>query len=160
MVFAPQFQIYDDYVTPQEVWEDVNQFIPDDRVVWEPFYCDGSSGEILKAMGKNVIHEPVDFFQNDFGEVIVTNPPFSQKKAVMQRLKELDKPFLIIAPIFMLRTDYVRECFGGNIQLIIPRKRIQFLKFKDGVLESPKRCNFESVYYCYKWNLPRDIIFL
>jgi hypothetical protein len=51
----------------------------------------------------------------------------------MKRLKNLDKPFIIIMPLSKINTSYFRENFiNKGLQIIIPRKRIQFLKLIDG----------------------------
>ena len=158
------FMKHDDYMTPRSAWENIKQFIPKDKVIWEPFYGDGKSGEYLREItGNEVIHEPVDFFENDLGEVIVSNPPFSQSKEVMKRLAELDKPFIIIMPSSKINTSYFRETFMNKVlQIIIPRKRIHFNKLVDGKEQENQKnaCNFDCFYYCYKINLPRDIVWL
>ena len=47
----------DDYITPLYAWEQIKQFIPVNNalgtptVIWEPFYCDGSSGDNLRSLG-------------------------------------------------------------------------------------------------------------
>jgi len=105
----------------------------------------------------NVIHKEIDFFDSDEGEIIVSNPPFSDKNKTMKRLKELDKPFIIILPQPAINTKSIRELFNDELQIIIPRKRIQFIKNGN---EIQNKCNFDCFYYCYKMNLPRDIIFL
>lgn len=151
------FLKYDDYMTPNYAWDNIRHFIPNDKVVWESFYGDGKSGEYLKKIGLNVIHEKIDFFQENRGDIIISNPPFTKKKEVLTRLKELDKPFIIICPSSMINTKYLYQLFRNNIQIIIPPKRIQFIK--DGK-EKENKCNFDCFYYCYKMNLPRDIIFL
>jgi len=154
------FLKHDDYMSPKSVWENIIDYIPNDKVIWEPFYGDGKSGEYLKSLGFNVIHEPIDFFENNLGDILVSNLPFSIKKECYTRLKELDKPFIMISPSSMINTQYIRNLFKdaeNPLQIIIPRKRIQFLK--DG--EEPKnKCNFDCFYYCYKMNLPKDIIWL
>jgi len=154
------FLKHDDYMSPKSVWENIIDYIPNDKVIWEPFYGDGKSGEYLKSLGFNVIHEPIDFFENNLGDILVSNLPFSIKKECYTRLKELDKPFIMISPSSMINTQYIRNLFKDAVnplQIIIPRKRIQFLK--DG--EEPKnKCNFDCFYYCYKINLPKDIIWL
>ena len=79
-------------------------------------------------MGLNVIHEEIDFFENDKGDIIVSNPPFSKKKEVFTRLKELNKPFIMICPSSMLNTQYIRKLFSkteDKLQIIIPKKRIR-----------------------------------
>ena len=156
-----RFSAHDDYMTPASAWEAISQYIPKDKEIWEPFYGDGTSGQILADLGCDVIHEPIDFFHEDRGEVIVSNPPFTMKKEVLTRLKELDKPFILIMPSPTLITTYTRQLFGDSIQILIPRRRIQFRKIngKGEEVESGK-CNFDCFYFCYKMNLPRDIIFL
>jgi hypothetical protein len=154
---------HDDYMTPQYAWYNIKDYIPKDKILWEAFYGDGKSGEYLKDLGFNTIHEPIDFFEHNLGEIVVSNPPFSKTKEILQRLKELDKPFILILPCSKLTTSYIRELFHNcNLQIIIPRKRIHFEKLIDG--EKPKNwrnaCNFDCFYYCYKINLERDITFL
>ncbi len=160
------FEKHDDYMTPKYAWENINEYIPKDKVIWESFYGDGKSAGYLRELGcKEVIHEDIDFFENNEGEVIISNPPFSLSKKIMPRLKELDKPFIMIMPCSKICTQYVRENFKDTdspLQIIIPRKRIQFQKLVNGKLveKQENKCNFDCFYYCYKMNLPRDIIWL
>ena len=158
-----EYSKHDDYMTPLSAWDNIKQFIPKDKVIWEAFYGDGSSGDHLKGLGFNVIHKPVDFFENDLGDIIVSNPPFSQSKAIMKRLSELDKPFILIMPSAKLCTSYFRDKYmDKGLQIIIPRKRIHFIKHIDGKpVEGWKNaCYFDCFYYCYKMNLKNDIIWL
>ena len=157
------FLKHDDYMTPKYAWENIQHLIPRDKVIWEAFYGDGKSGEYLKELGFDVIHEPIDFFENNLGDIIVSNPPFSKTKEIMKRLKELDKPFIIILPSSKICTSYFRENYKDDkLQIIIPRKRIHFLKLIDGKpVEGWKSdCNFDCFYYCYKMGFDKDIIWL
>jgi len=158
------FLKHDDYMTPKYAWENIQHFIPKDKVIWESFYGDGKSGEYLRELGFTVIHEPIDFFENDKGDIIVSNPPFSKSKEVMNRLKLLNKPFIIIMPVSKINTSYFRENFknDNDLQVIIPRKRIHFTKMIDGkVVDNLKNsCNFDCFYYCWKMNLPNGINWL
>ena len=154
---------HDDYMTPKYAWENIQHLIPKDKVIWEAFYGDGESGNYLTELGYEVIHEPVDFFENDMGDIIVSNPPFSKTKDVMRRLKELDKPFVLILPSSKLSCSYIRENYKETeLQIVIPRKRIQFIKRVNG--EIPKdyksKCNFDCFYYSYKMNFNKDITWL
>jgi len=156
---------HDDYMTPKLAWEAIKDYIPKDKLIWECFYGDGTSGTHMEELGLNVIHREVDFFENNLGDVLISNPPFSIKKEVFTRLKELDKPFIMIAPSSIINTQYMRKLFSkskNKIQIIIPRKRIQFIKKING--EIPKdfvnRCNFDCFYFCYKMNLQNDITWL
>lgn len=157
------FLKHDDYMTPKSAWENIKNLIPQDKVIWEAFYGDGKSGEYLKELGFNVIHEEIDFFENNLGDIIVSNPPFSKSKEIIKRLKELDKPFIIILPASKICTSYIRENYiNDKLQIIIPRKRIHFLKHIDGKpVEGLKNaCNFDCFYYCYKMGFNKDIIWL
>jgi len=156
---------HDDYMTPKSAWDDIKQYIPQDKIIWEAFYGDGKSGSHLKELGFNVVHEPVDFFENDLGDVVVSNPPFTKVPDVLKRLVELDKPFIMIMPSSKINTQYFRKLFSDNenpIQIIIPKKRIHFEKKVNGeVPENWKNaCNFDCFYYCWKMNLPSDIIWI
>jgi len=153
---------HDDYMTPKYAWDNIKHLIPSNKIIWEPFYGDGTSGEYLRELGFNVIHEPVDFFENNFGEIIVTNPPFSKVKEIMARLLILDKPFVMIMPSSKINTSYFRAWKDKQLQIIIPRKRIHFEKKIEGKTPEGLRnaCNFDCFYYCYKMNFSQDIIWL
>lgn len=154
------FLKHDDYMTPRTAWENIQHIIPRDKLIWEPFYGDGKSGVILKELGFNVIHDQDNFFENNKGDIVVSNPPFSKSKEVLNRLVELDKPFILIQPSSKINTSYVRNLFNGHadkLQIIIPRKRIQFIKNGNDL---QNKCNFDCFYYCWKMNLERDIIWL
>jgi len=146
---------FDDYMTPKSVWESIEQYIPKDKVIWEAFYGDGKSGEYLAELGFEVIHEDIDFFRENRGDVVVSNPPFSKKMEVLTRLKELNKPFMLVLPASTLGTKTLQKLFP-DIQVIIPDGRISFIKNGNKTNSSW----FASFIYCWGINLPRDLIFL
>jgi hypothetical protein len=159
------FLKHDDYMTPFNAWENIKDYIPKNKVIWEPFYGDGTSGDHLKKLGFKVIHKDDDFFENNEGDIVVSNPPFTKIKEVLERLIKLDKPFILILPAPKLFTQYFRKLFTNSetqLQLIIPRKRIQFIKLVNGKKpdDLKEACNFDCFYYCYKIDLPKDIIWL
>ena len=156
-------QRHDDYMTPRSAWEAIAHLIPRDRVIWEPFYGDGQSGEDLRSLGFDVIHEDIDFYKHDLGQQIVSNPPYGDTKNIIPRLKELGKPFILIMPCQKLGTLYFRNVFKDEgIQIIIPRKRIHFKKLVDGVEPEGYKssCNFDCFYYCWKMGFEHDINWL
>jgi hypothetical protein len=110
------FLKHDDYMTPQSAWENIKDYIPKDKVIWEAFMGDGKSGEYLTELGFNVIHKEIDFFDSNEGDIIVSNPPFSKCKEIMPRLKELDKPFILILPSSKINTQYFRENFKNRVK--------------------------------------------
>ena len=63
----------------------------------------------------------------------------------------------------MITAQYFRKLFhDANIQIIIPRRRIHFIKTDDegNILPTDNKCNFDCFYYCYKMNLAKDINWL
>ena len=156
---------HDDYMTPKSGWEAIAHLLPKDKVIWEAFYGDGSSGRYLTELGFKVIHDKDDFFSSNKGDIIVSNPPFSKTKEVLARLKELGKPFVMLLPCLKLITRYTADLFSKDanpLQIIIPRKRIHFLKFVDGkpVENWKNETAFDCYYFCWKMGLPRDIVWL
>ena len=150
----------DDYATPAHAWKDIEHFIPKDKVIYMPFYYDGSAKERMEALNvKWVIHSDVDYFKNNFEyDLVIDNPPFSKKREILQKLKEDDKPFILLLPTATICMQYFQNLFRqDNIQLIIPKKRIHFEV--DG--EAPKAgAYFDCFYYCYKMELDKDINFI
>ena len=144
----------DEYMTPRSVLESLVPYIPG-GVIWEPFYGDGRSGTYLRELGFEVIHEDRDFFTYDAGDIIVSNPPFSKTKRILERLFELGKPFMLLMPASRLSTRYFRDLFGDCIDILVP-SRISFER-GGGVVG---RANFECYWYCYKCNLESLIIYL
>tara|TARA_R100000773_G_C4137158_1_gene65322 strand:+ start:79 stop:540 length:462 start_codon:yes stop_codon:yes gene_type:complete len=152
-------------MTPKSAWEAIKDYIPKDKVIWEAFYGDGTSGKYLEELGFDVIHRDVNFYEHDLGDIIVTNPPFASIPHILKKIKQKDKPFIMIMPSSKINTQYFRKLFSNvdnPIQIIIPRKRIQFKKMVDGVVDENQKsqCNFDCFYYCYKIGLPRDIVWL
>lgn len=156
------FAQYDDYMTPLSVWDAIKHLLPKDKVLWEAFYGNGQSIQHLRQLGFTVEgEEEEDFFQHNRGDIIVSNPPFTILPAILERLVLLDKPFVMIMPVSKMNTGYFRKLFSTrNIQIIIPQRRMQFEKIVDRKKVESNRCNFDCIYYCYKMDLEKDIIYL
>ena len=148
----------DNYATDKKGWEIIKEFIPNDKVIWAPFYCDGKQKEYFKEMGFDILHEDEDFFENNKGDIIIDNLPFSKWKEVFKRLKEIDKPFIMISfPKLMLLKGFT-NIFKNDLQVIIPTERPTFTHLKN-----PKKGYtppFGVWYYCYKMNLKKDLLFI
>lgn len=167
----------DEWYTPASAWEDLYEIIDFQQMlsgkkIWEAFPGDGRSADNLRKMGWDVISDIPDFFEGQPDpkewDLTISNPPFSKKKEVFTRLKKLGKPFIMICPASMLTTKYIRELFdlgpdedpddNTGLKIIIPRKRIQFLKpDEDGKTTKPGRCNFDCFYYCWQLQFHANI---
>tara|TARA_Y100000401_G_scaffold116725_1_gene123202 strand:+ start:3544 stop:4011 length:468 start_codon:yes stop_codon:yes gene_type:complete len=147
----------DNFYTHKATWQLIKEYIPKDKLIWECFYGDGKSGQYLTELGCNVIHKDIDFFENNLGEIIVSNPPFSLRKKVFERLKELDKPFIILMfPIVLSCKWFLDIGFNDKLQIIIPKTRVKC--YGNGHKNySP---NGGLWYFCYKMNLPKDLIII
>jgi len=81
--------------------------------------------------------EDKDFFKwtpEDY-DIIVSNPPFSKKREVFERLKDLNKPFIMIAPSMMLGYKYFQTNFKDKIY---PHKWQKSRHKKSGTKKSRK----------------------
>ena len=149
----------DNYATDKIGWENINKFIPKDKQIWCPFYCDGKQKTFMKELGHDVIHEDKDFFSyTPEYDIIIDNPPFSSFKNICVKLKDLDKPFIMLIPPRHLQTKWFQGLFKDHLQLIIPFKRPTFTH-----LINPKKGYtppFGVMYFCYKMNLDKDLIFI
>ena len=106
--------------------------------VWLPFN-DGQSvwADVLKNRGFSVEITETDFFKTDPPQgvqCIISTPPFSLKKQVMDRIKHLDLRFCLILP-FQWLNDGVPLEYGN--QLMFFRKRM-FFNTPQGVRTKPR----------------------
>lgn len=149
----------DNYITNKEDWQRIKQYIPNDKKIWAPFYCDGMQKEYFKDMGFDIIHDDKDFFDYtpDY-DIIIDNPPFSKKKDILTRIKQLDKPFILIIPSVMLCYKYFQQYFKDHLQIIISLNRIKFRHINS--TNKNYTPPYASFYFCYKMNLPKDLIFI
>lgn len=106
--------------------------------VWCPFNDTNSVWvDVLKERGFEVVTTDTDFFATDPPQgvqCIISNPPFSLKKAVMDRIKDLNLRFCLILP-FQWLNDGVPLEYGH--QLMFFRKRMHF-NTPQGCLNKPR----------------------
>ena len=150
----------DNYITSKKSWEVIQQYIPRDKIIYCPFYCDGKQKVYLNELGfENVIHKDEDFFENYYENTIVLdNPPFSKFKIICERLKELEQPFILIGFSKIILMKWFQRLFRSHLQIIIPFTRPTFTH-----LTNPKKGYtppYGTQYYCYKMILEKDLIFI
>ena len=99
-------EVYTPAYAVQPLIKYVKLFNPN-ATIWCPF--DLSNSAYVKIFEKNnfkVLHSHIDEGQNFFYyepeenyDIIISNPPFSQKDDVLKRLYELNKPYAMLLPI-------------------------------------------------------------
>ena len=121
---------YDEIDTPLEALNPILLHIKKDWKVWECAFGRGIMYNNLKRIGFNVVSSDVSFFEEDIDcDIIITNPPYSIKRKFIQRAFELKKRFAFLVPLTTLEGKEAMKLFNdGKLQLIIPNKRIDFIK--------------------------------
>jgi len=155
---------HNDFMTPKYIFEEIKDYIPQDKVISMPFYGDGTCKQHLEDLGYTVIHQDEDFFEHDRGDIVVDNPPFEIKKKIIDKLVERNKPFMLIMPCSTICYQY-SKILKDNLQIIIPKKRPKFIYLNKQTGETDpdwrsKSSAFDCLWLCYKMNLPQDIIFI
>ena len=105
----------------------VNHIVRLPLKVWLPFNDANSVwAHVLENAGFEVVVTNTDFFvtQPPSGvQCIISNPPFSKKKEVMDRIKELNLRFALILP-FLWLNDGIPFEYGHQVMFF--RKRMHF----------------------------------
>ena len=157
----------DEYYTPRYAIEPILKYLPNNAIVWCPFDTKESLFvEMLKTKGCKVIHSHIDDGQDFFEyepeepyQCIVSNPPYSKKNEVLQRLKELDKPFAMLMGAVGIFESQVRFNLMKdiNVDILIMNKRVDF--FESFSEQKPSKNPPFSSWYITSRILPRQIIY-
>ena len=148
----------DEKYTPEYAVAPILKYIPAGSVVWCPF--DTADSEFVKLISKTnrVVHshisEEKDFFtyEPDEWDVIISNPPFKNKRKFFERALSFNKPVALLMTLAWMNDKYSKWVFkeaNREMQLLMFDKRIHF--------ENDTRTTFSSAYYCSDF-LPQQII--
>lgn len=151
----------DECYTPDYGVKPILEFIPEGATVWCPF--DTPESEFVKQISKQnpVVYSHIDYGQDFFfyepleWDVIVSNPPFTNKRKFFERALSFEKPFALIMTNTWLNDSAPKQLFRHkDLQLLMFDKRMKF-QSPDG--RDNNKITFSSSYYC--WNfLPKQII--
>lgn len=151
----------DECYTPKYGVTPILKYIPKNVIVWCPF--DTIDSEFVKQISKQneVVFTHIQYGQDfltyepDNWDVIVSNPPFTNKRKFFERALTFEKPFALIMTNTWLNDSAPKQLFKDkDLQLLMFDKRMKFLS-PDG--RANDKITFSSSYYC--WNfLPQQII--
>lgn len=125
----------DEVYTPFYAVDPLLEFIPKNKKIWCPFDEEWSAYvQTFKEKGYEVTYSHLnynqDFFQYepDSWDILVSNPPYSQKDEVLKRAFSFDKPFALLLPLSTLQGKTRFEIFNNRIQLLGFDSRVNFLQ--------------------------------
>ena len=151
----------DECYTPAYGVEPILEFIPKGKIIWCPF--DTEKSEFVRQISKinpviySHLDDGKDFFEwePDNWDILISNPPFTNKRKFFERALSFNKPFALIMTNTWLNDSAPKQLFKDkDLQLLMFDKRMRFVS-PDG--RDNKKITFSSSYYC--WNfLPKQII--
>ena len=146
----------DEFYTPLYAIEPIIKYIEKGKTIWCPFDTNESLFvKRFKELGFKVINthleSGVDFFNCDTPECdyIISNPPYSLKNEVFERLFMLKIPFAMLVGVVGLFESQKRfEMFRDNqFEIMYLNRRVSY--FKDYADDKPAlNPPFSSVYLC------------
>ena len=151
----------DECYTPDYGVKPILKYIPEGAIVWCPFDTEDSQFVIQISKQNKVEYSHIstghDFFyyEPDEWDMMVSNPPFTNKRKYFERALNLGKPFALIMTNTWLNDSAPKQLFKDkDLQLLMFDKRMKFIS-PDG--RDNDKITFSSSYYCYNI-LPKQII--
>lgn len=160
----------DEFYTPEYAIKPILKYIKPNSKIWCPFDTKESLfTKILTECGHDVLATHIqngeDFFEIynsdivDWCDYIISNPPYSLKTEVLNKLFEMEKPFAMLVGVVGLFESQKRfEMFKNNkFEIMYMNRRVAYFKSYE---EQKPSLNppFSSVYLCSQI-LPKQIIF-
>lgn len=116
----------DECMTPEYGVKPIIKYIPKDKIVWCPF--DKEDSEFVKqflANGYKVTFSHIDYGQDFYTyepnewDVIVSNPPFTNKRKIFERALSFGKPFALIMSNTWLNDAAPKQLFRGGATVTV-----------------------------------------
>lgn len=146
----------DEWYTPRSAVEVIVPYLKNFKTIWCPFDTSESNYvKVLEENGFNVIHTHIDDGQDFFEETvpecdaIISNPPYSIKDDVIERLFSFNKPFAMLMNVSSLFDSKRRfEFYQQNpVNLLYIYPRVRFFNDERGLSTSSP--TYQSAYVCY-----------
>lgn len=157
----------DEFYTPEYAIQPLFKYLtPPPAVIWCPFDTEDSLFvKLFRERGYTVIATHIvngqDFFEIEPPkcDYIISNPPYSLKGEVLERLFQLNIPFAMLVGVVGLFESQKRFSMFRkyDFEIMYLNKRVSY--FKSYIEQKPSlNPPFSSVYIC-KGILPKQIVF-
>lgn len=156
----------DEFYTSLYAITPIEKYLKRNSTIWCPFDTEQSLfAKYFRETGHNVIATHIqngtDFFDCDIPDCdcIISNPPYSVKGKVFERLFEIGKPFaMLVGVVGLFESQHRFNLFKNNdFEIMYFNKRVSY--FNDYADEKPSlNPPFSSVYVC-NGILPKQIVF-
>ena len=128
-----------------------------DKIIWCPF--DREDSQFVKVLSDNgfkVIHSHIDdgqdflTYEPEQWDIIISNPPYTEKRKYWERALDLKKPFALLLPLNILSDSVINATMKERerereFQLLIPSRRMRFYNRKTG--EVGNQPTFKASYF-------------
>jgi len=151
----------DECMTLPYAVEPIIKYLDKSKIIWCPFDKKDSQFVImLQENGFDVVYSHIengqDFYtyEPEEWDIIVSNPPFTNKRGIFERALSFNKPFALIMSNTWLNDSAAKQLFKyKDLELLMFDKRMKFKN--NGVINN--KITFSSSYYCWSL-LPKQII--
>ena len=129
-------------MTPRYGVLPIVKYLPKDKIIWCPFDKEDSEFvKVLTEQGYKVVYSHIengqDFYtyEPEEWDILVSNPPFTNKRQIFERALSFSKPFALIMSNTWLNDSAPKQVFKD--------KQLQILFF-----EMPFSSNIFSILIC------------
>lgn len=157
----------DEFYTPYYAIKPLLPYLKPESTIWCPFDTEHSLFvKYLATEGHRVAYshlsQGVDFFEMDPPDnidYIISNPPYSRKGEVLERLFSLQMPFaMLVGVVGLFESQFRFDLFANNsFEIMYFNRRVSYFKNYDDPKPSLNP-PFSSVYVCQNV-LPQRIMF-
>ena len=149
----------DECFTPRYVVEAILPYLDRSKTYWLPF--DTEESEFVRVLRDNGfsfvrshMEDGLNYFEYEpeHWDAILSNPPFTGKRAIFERALSFGKPFALLMSNTWLNDSAPKVLFmERDLQLLLFRNRIHF--------NSLHKITFSSSFFCCDF-LPKQIIII